>query len=480
MIRFFLALCLVCGAIPLEAAAQRPAATPLVATADAPSTTAEQLAAETEARREADHRVAIAEAKADVIEAGNSRLEVLVGAFGLLITVLLGLAAFFTWRSAAASAASAARDEVRGLRETLQRIGNEASQIKITMDELADDATVKHARILKFSDELEHIAAASPGRADTAPNESEIKSQLADATKEISKIPKTQWSATQYRIMLLGAEGDQHWRKYVRIANEMADNYADSPGDISHALFAIAYGYGKIDEHQKAAEAYEKYIDQCPDDDSASHAAAFCNWASELTSLALSKEDGNSDEVKTIWMMAKENFSKAFEISPHDYEILNMWGSSLDDNARSRAPYDRREADYLWTLAAEKFAAALSLKPGDAETLSNWGAALLSQALIKKTRAKAALLKIAEEKLVAAEAASKGSGSYNLACLAALRGQAAKAAKWLRAAKVDDLDFDCADVRTEKDFDAVRDTPEFQQAMVDIGCAPASEQEPTP
>lgn len=68
----------------------------MAATTAAPSITAEQLAAEKELRREAEHRAAIAEAKAELSNAAVSRLEVWIGAFGLLITVMLGLGAFFT------------------------------------------------------------------------------------------------------------------------------------------------------------------------------------------------------------------------------------------------------------------------------------------------------------------------------------------------------------------------------------------------
>ena len=91
-------------------------------------------------------------------------------------------------------------------------------------------------------------------------------------------------------------------------------------------------------------------------------------------------------------------------------------------------------ADRLFKQAVEKYAAALKIKPDDPGALNNLGATCLYRARRKKGAAAKRLYTMAEKKLLKAEEISKGIAMYNLACLAARRGEIDECREWLSRA----------------------------------------------
>jgi hypothetical protein len=67
----------------------------------------------------------------------------------------------------------------------------------------------------------------------------------------------------------------------------------------------------------------------------------------------------------------------------------------------------------------------------------------------------------AREKLLEAERLRPGSGAYNLACVAALLGDATEAARWLELLESMGQRPSVEKMAAEKDFARVRDQPEF-------------------
>lgn len=83
-----------------------------------------------------------------------------------------------------------------------------------------------------------------------------------------------------------------------------------------------------------------------------------------------------------------------------------------------------------------------------------------------------ALYEQAGEKYAAAEALVPGAASYNLACLAGLRGDAVEAARLLICSKELGVIWPgCDHVNGDADFAKVRHAPEFVAALARTGCA---------
>ena len=113
----------------------------------------------------------------------------------------------------------------------------------------------------------------------------------------------------------------------------------------------------------------------------------------------------------------------------------------------------------------------MAIKPDEHLALSGWGTALFYQAKTKTGPEADALFMLAEQKCLLTEDIRPGAGSYNLARIASLRADAEVAAKWLKHSHEKALDFPgCAHIAADSDFDKVRDSEAFQQALRDIGC----------
>ena len=99
------------------------------------------------------------------------------------------------------------------------------------------------------------------------------------------------------------------------------------------------------------------------------------------------------------------------------------------------------------------------------EALYNWSIALLLAGLGLQGAEQVALWAQAEEKLLAARKIT-GKASYVLACLHAVRGQAAAALAELRACKTDGTLPGKAHLLADDDLISLRDDPGFR-ALVD-------------
>ncbi|GEM_PF-1798272 len=584
---------------------------------EATSNSAEQLLAEeVERRREAEHAAALAEAKAAVIDAGNSRLENWIGLYGLLIAVIAAVAGFFTWRSAA----NAARNEVQDIRDQIDNLRKSAETTAGDIERMRDETDV-HARNVKaLSENLQVAIDAPPGTEPaTEPTEEELQS-LEEVVAETREKAPGALTADDFRLLLFDAAEREDWDDYVRLAQGMAYLHGSDAADRAFSLFAKAYGNARLGNLEQAVLQFEEYLERCADDDPNTKAMAFFNSGLALTKQAEAKsEAGDDEEAGRLWALAGEKYAAALEVKPDKHEALNNWGSALDDQAEAKsaagdsegadrlwalagekyaaalevkpdfhdslnnwavtldklaktrstagdsegadrlwtlagekyaaaldvkpdfhdsfnnwgnaltdqaeaksAAGDGEGADRLWALAGEKYAAALNVKPDKYEALSNWGIALANQADAKSAagdgegadrlwalaiekysaaldvkpdkydalnnsaivsihqaqtktgRVRTRLLNRARKLCEQANDIQPGSGSYDLACIAALKGDAEKCAHWLRDSKAHDMNFPgCDHIAADKDFDAVRDSEAFRQAMVDIGCAEA-------
>ena len=133
-------------------------------------------------------------------------------------------------------------------------------------------------------------------------------------------------------------------------------------------------------------------------------------------------------EMDALFRLAGEKYAAALDIKRDKHDALYNWGIALMDQARTKTG---AEADGLWQAAGEKYQAALQIKPDDHEALHNWASLFLARAWTVPPEEREPLLEAAEEKCLAANEIVPGFGSYNLACVYGIRGDASNCRKWL-------------------------------------------------
>ena len=173
--------------------------------------------------------------------------------------------------------------------------------------------------------------------------------------------------------------------------------------------------------------------------------AAFNNWGNALSELAKAKT-GEQAEQLTKQSFAK--FAEANRFRPGHADTLNNWGVALSNLAK-RSPFERsgRSADQ----SIEKYAQAIELPS------YNWGTQLLEQAKTTNGPGRLSMLMEAREKLIM----GGPDGFFNLACVEALLGNASAAVSHLNAWLAAGHSITRAQLDAERDFDSVRNNPEF-------------------
>jgi tetratricopeptide (TPR) repeat protein len=179
--------------------------------------------------------------------------------------------------------------------------------------------------------------------------------------------------------------------------------------------------------------------------------AALNNWGNALYADAKTKA---GEEADRLFEEAGRKYAEALHLKPDFPEALFNWGNALSDQAKTKTG---EEADRLFEEAGRKYAEALRLEPDYLEALGNWGNALYDQAKTKAGEEADRLFKEAGRKL----AEHAGSNTYNLACAEAIEGNTREAIRWLQACESAGERLSRARIAAEKDFDRIRNQPEF-------------------
>jgi len=233
---------------------------------------------------------------------------------------------------------------------------------------------------------------------------------------------------------------DDH-EAFYNWGNALSTQARGKSGTEADALFAEAGG------------KYARAVEIKPDKDE-----AFYNWGNALLTQARGKSGAEAD---ALFAEARGKYARAVEIKPDDHEVFYNWGVALSTQARRKSG---AEADALFAEASGKYARAVEIWPNKNETFYNWGASLIERAKLKPEEARMELYSEAREKLMKAEELSKGAGAFNLACLAALLGDAAESVGWLEVLQSSGT-VTKEKIEGESDFDAVREDPVFRAFM---------------
>jgi len=155
-------------------------------------------------------------------------------------------------------------------------------------------------------------------------------------------------------------------------------------------------------------------------------------------------------EISRLLTIARDNYSRVLHFKPDDYVVLSNLGTILV--ALAKLETDPAASSQLFAQAYSKFRLSLSVKPDDETSVAMWADACIAQALwmikhhprhpphdpndtpspssaLRQQVEK--LLKCAETLSMKAESLVRGSGSYNLARVMALRNKENLCHQWL-------------------------------------------------
>jgi len=186
---------------------------------------------------------------------------------------------------------------------------------------------------------------------------------------------------------------------------------------------------------------------------------ALNNWGNALSYLAKTKSD---DEADKLFNVAIQKYEAALKLKPNYHDALYNWGVTLSYLAKTKAG---EEADNLFKEAIQKYEAALKFKPDYYDALNNWGVALSDLANMNSGEERESLLNEALRKCQTVETIRKGEGSYNIACIYALKGDTGQALAWLEAALKADSTLSKSHILKDADLDSIKSTSEFKELI---------------
>ncbi len=280
------------------------------------------------------------------------------------------------------------------------------------------------------------------------------------------------WSA----IMIGNAQSDQAKTKHGVDADELYkaayDKYAaciaikpsmhEAYNNWGSTLLAQAETKHGVEADKLYEAAYKKYAQSLairPD-----KYEDFYNLGNALSSQAKTKHGVEVDE---LYKAAYDKYAASIAIKPDKYEAFYNLGNALSAQAKIKHGV---EADELYKAAYDKYAASIAIKPDKHKAFYNWGAALSDQAKTKHGAEFSNILNEALNKLLEAEKLKAGCAAYNISCFHAWNSDVKQSVHWLKRSKDCNNCPDCDDILQNSDFDTIRDTPEFKQALIDIGC----------
>ena len=246
---------------------------------------------------------------------------------------------------------------------------------------------------------------------------------------------------------------NEAFEKY-QYATEYKPNYYQSYNNWGDALSDLAKtksGSKAEKDYNKAFEKYQKAIDYKPD-----YYQAYNNWGNALSDWAKTKSASEADEG---YNNAFKKYQKAIDYKSDYYQAYCNWGTALSDLAKTKSGI---EAEKLYDEAIEKYQKAIEYKLDYYEAYNNWGATLSDLAKIKSGSEAEELYDKAFEKFQ--QAIKYGGGSYNLACLYALRNRKEEALKYLDHA-LSREEVSVKLVEEDNDWNSLRDDPDFKRLL---------------
>ena len=246
---------------------------------------------------------------------------------------------------------------------------------------------------------------------------------------------------------------NEAFKKYQKAIDYKSD-YHQAYNNLGSALSDLAKTKSGIEAeklYDEAIEKHQKAREYKPDS-----YATYNNWGIALSDLAGTK---SRIEAEKLYDEAIEKYQKAIEYKPDYHEAYNNWGVALMKLAETKSGI---EAEKVYKESFKKYQKAREYKPDFHEAYDNWGVALMELAKIKSDSEAEGLYDEAIEKYQ--QAIKYGGGSYNLACLYALRNRKEEALKYLDHV-LSRAEVSVKLVEEDNDWNSLRDDPDFKRLL---------------
>ena len=246
---------------------------------------------------------------------------------------------------------------------------------------------------------------------------------------------------------------DEAIEKYQK-AIEYKPDYYQAYYNWGTALMELARTKSGSEAEKLYNEAFEKY--QCATEYKPDFYDAYNNWGTALSGLA---EIKTRSEAERLYNEAFKKYQNAIDYKSDYHEAYYNWGVALMELARTKSG---SEAERLYNEAFKKHQKAIDYKSDYYQAYNNWGTALSDLAKTKSGSEAEELYDKAFEKFQ--QAIKYGGGSYNLACLYALRNRKEEALKYLdRTLSRGEVSEKL--VEEDNDWEALRDDPDFKRLL---------------
>ena len=246
---------------------------------------------------------------------------------------------------------------------------------------------------------------------------------------------------------------NEAFEKY-QCATEYKPDFYDAYNNWGTALMELARTKSGSEAEKLYNEAFEKY--QCATEYKPDFYDAYNNWGTALSGLA---EIKTRSEAERLYNEAFKKYQNAIDYKSDYHEAYYNWGVALMELARTKSG---SEAERLYNEAFKKHQKAIDYKSDYYQAYNNWGTALSDLAKTKSGSEAEELYDKAFEKFQ--QAIKYGGGSYNLACLYALRNRKEEALKYLdRTLSRGEVSEKL--VEEDNDWEALRDDPDFKHLL---------------
>ena len=369
--------------------------------------------------------------------------------------------------------------QVKGILEEIKRIQGLYGQkhyiivskpLKNSLNSLTPIEVASYTEIPEVIEQLLEIKQDAESKKST--QEKILSDQLKESEKEIiSLTEELDKEKNENKRQSLLLEREAKYRFNIGLKHHLAGEYIDalkeykiatelkpkSPKAYNNwglALRDLAQTKSGSEAEALYTESFEKYqqaIRSKPD----SH-EAYNNWGVSLKSLAQIK---SGIESEALYTESLKKYQQAVQYKPDFHEAYNNWGNVLRRLAQTKID---NEAEKLYNEAFEKYQRATQIKPDYHEAYYNWGLALRSLAQRKFDNEPEKLYEEAIEKHY--QAIKNGGGSYNLACLYAIRNKKEEALKYLeRSLSRNEVSVEF--VEKDKDWDGLRGDSDFKRIL---------------
>ena len=200
-----------------------------------------QARADAEAQRNlaAQRELFIQQAKTELQNSAYSRLEIIVGGFGALITAIV---VFFAWNTKE-TAIAAAKAGVEDVRKTLVERLTEAEKLLAKL----------HKHETDFNERLRNLL---PGE---APKSEEDRKTVAEVAREANAKPPGKRTADEYRAIIINLLMQKKWPEMLTAAQQMRLLH-EADEDFAFARFNEGYAFGQLGRSEEAIAAYDDIV----------------------------------------------------------------------------------------------------------------------------------------------------------------------------------------------------------------------------